>query len=181
MLDQIRVAEAIQGKALVDRARARMSPDARGELDHLLPVSWCTLSTAFLMHEAIAREAGLDVNAWHRTIVRAGVERTLTTVWRLFTRILSVEGLVKRSAAIFEKSYDRGTFTARLGEGGVVEAVLDGWPDVPDFELDAIVAGLHAILAIAFKTGAAIAVERTAGGATFRLTVVASRDAARSA
>ena len=34
--------------------------------------------------------------------------------------------------------------------------------------------GLHAILAIASRTGVAISVARTAGGATFQVTIVAS-------
>ena len=99
----------------------------------------------------------------------AGVERTLTTVWRFFMRLTSVEAIVKRAASIYSKSYDRGSMRAALVSDELVEVILDGWPDVPDFELDAIASGFDAVLGIAKRKHSRITMERTAGGARFEV------------
>jgi hypothetical protein len=171
ILDQLALARKLLGEEVVARATGRISPDERAELESLLPVSWCRLTTAFAIQSAIAEEIGQDVMAWHRTIVRAGIERTLHTVWRLFMRFTSGEALVKRAATIYGKSYDRGTMRSEPVVNGTVHFVLDDWPDVPDFELDAMACGLETILTIAKKKHSRVTVERLPGGARFAVRV----------
>jgi hypothetical protein len=167
ILDQLALARKLLGEEVVARASMRVSPEERAELEALLPVSWCRLTTAYAIQAAIAEEIGQDVMAWHRTIVSAGIERTLSTVWRLFMRFTSGEALVKRAASIYGKSYDRGTIHAEPVVNGTVHFILGDWPDVPDFELDAIACGLETILTIAKKKHSRVTVERVAGGARF--------------
>jgi hypothetical protein len=171
VLDQLALSRKLLGDDVVTRAFGAISAEQRAELDDLLPVSWCRLTTAFAIHQAIADQIGQDVMVWHRTIVRVGIERTLTTVWRLFMRLTSTEALLKRAASIYGKSFDRGSVhAAQLPEGGV-EVVLTEWPDVPDFELDAIATGLDAILKLGGRKNTRITVERRPGGARFEVRV----------
>jgi hypothetical protein len=109
--------------------------------------------------------------AWHRTIVSAGIERTLSTVWRLFMRLTSGEALVKRAATIYGKSYDRGTIHAEPVVDGTAQFVLGDWPDVPDFELDAMACGIETILTIARKRHSRVTIERVPGGARLSVRV----------
>lgn len=169
ILDQLALARELVGEDVVARAFAAISAEQRAELEELLPVSWCRLTTAFAVHEAIAEQLGQDVMVWHRTIVRVGIERTLTTVWRLFMRFTSTEALLKRAASIYGKSYDRGSVRAAHLPGGGVEVVLSDWPDVPEFELDAIATGLAAILKLGGKKRTRVEVERCPGGARFEV------------
>ncbi|HEY6459848.1 MAG TPA: hypothetical protein VIY73_06840 [Polyangiaceae bacterium] len=167
ILDQLTLSRELLGDDVVTRAFGAISAEQRAELDELLPVSWCRLTTAFAIHEAIAEQIEQDVLVWHRTIVRVGIERTLTTVWRLFMRLTSTEALLKRAASIYGKSYDRGAVRAAQLPGGGVEVVLTEWPDVPDFELDAMATGLDAILRLGGRKNTHVAVERRSGGARF--------------
>jgi hypothetical protein len=171
ILDQLAIARRLLGDEVVARASSRISAEDRAELEALLPVSWCRLTTAFAIHAAIAEEIGQDVMAWHRTIVSAGIERTLHTVWRLFMRVTSAEALVKRAATIYGKSYDRGAMRSEPVGNGVVQFVLDEWPEVPDFELDAMACGLETILTIAKKKHSRVTVERLPRGARFTVRV----------
>jgi hypothetical protein len=171
ILDQLALARRLVGEDVVVRASGRISAEERAELEALLPVSWCQLTTAYAIHAAIAEEIGQDVMAWHRTIVSAGIERTLHTVWRLFMRFTSGEALVKRAASIYGKSYDRGKMHSEPAVNGTVHFVLDEWPDVPDFELDAMACGLETILTIAKKKHSRVTVERVPGGARFAVRV----------
>jgi hypothetical protein len=169
VLDQLNLAKELLGEDVVARAVAHLAPDAHAELDALLPMSWCKLTTAFAIHEAIANEIGQGVKEWHRTIVRAGIERTLNTVWRFFIRLTSIEAIVKRATTIYGKSFDRGSMRAALVSDDVIEVVLTEWNDVPDFELDAIASGLDAVLSVAKKKHSRITFERRLGGARFEV------------
>ncbi len=169
VLDQVELAKEIVGTDVVARALTHLAPEHRAELDELLPMAWCKLTTAFAIHQVIADEIGQDVKAWHRTIVRVGIERTLTTVWRFFLRLTSIEAIVKRATAIYGKSFDRGSMRAALVGSDVVEVVLTDWPDVPDFELDAIASGLDAVLKVAKKNHSRVTFERRPGGARFEV------------
>jgi hypothetical protein len=169
VLDQLALAREMLGEEVVARALRLLTPAARAELGGLLPVSWCSLTTAFDLHHAFAEVTGKDVAAWRRTIISAGIERTLSTVWRLFMRFTSVEAIVKRAAFIYGKSYDRGAVRAALVANDTVEVVLTDWPDVPRVELEAIACGLDVVLAIAKKNHSHITFERNPGGARFEV------------
>src|SRR6476469_9459935 len=108
VVDQLRLAEEMLGKDAVAEAIARMPAKDRGELLALLPMSWCTLETATSFHAAVAAVVGEDVRSWHRRIVRGGLERTFTTIWRFLVRFTTLEALVKRAASIYTRSYDQG-------------------------------------------------------------------------
>jgi hypothetical protein len=169
VLDQWHLAQKILGKAVIDQARAALSPKARAELEALLPVSWCSLTTATEIHFAVADAAQLDPVAWHRRLVRVGMERTFTTFWRVMMRLTSVEAMIKRAAIVYAKSYDRGAATARLVEPGLVEFVISGWPHIPDFEVDAVCSGIEAMIRISGRTSVSIESTRLDDGARFAI------------
>jgi hypothetical protein len=166
-LDQLKVAEELLGKDAARRALARMPPSARDELAGLLPVSWCTLTTADAIHEAMAREAGERVEDWHRKMVRTGMERTFSTIWRFFLRLTSIEQITKRAATMYGKSFDQGHMTAeRIGPGHIV-MTLRGWPDVPDRELAAIEVSTEIVIRLSGRSRGTVRVTRTPDGARF--------------
>ncbi len=169
ILDQLEVARGLLGKEAVARALFLLPADAQAELRSLLSVSWCSIATAVDLHRALANVAGKDVTTWRRTIITAGIERTLSTVWRLFMRITSVDAIIKRTATIYAKCYDRGAMRAERISSDTVNVILSEWNDVPDFELDAIACGHDAVLTLAKKPHARIGVERRAGGAKFEV------------
>jgi hypothetical protein len=169
ILDQLEVARELLGKDAVARALLLLPPPAHAEIRALLSVSWCTIASAVDLHRALAKVAGKDLVAWRRMIITAGIERTLSTVWRLFLRVTSVEAIIKRTATIYAKSYDRGAMRAERVSHDTVNVILSEWSDVPDFELDAIACGLDVVLSLAKKPHARIGVERRAGGARFEV------------
>jgi len=167
VLDQLKVAEELLGREATARALAGMPPAAREEVAALLPVSWCTLTTADAIHEAIAREAGENVDLWHRRMVREGMERTFSTIWRFFLRLTSIEQITKRAATMYGKSFDHGEMTAeRVGPGHIV-MTLRGWPGVPDRELTAIEVSTEIVIRLSGRPRGTVRVTRTADGARF--------------
>jgi hypothetical protein len=167
VLDQLKVAEELLGKDATGRALASMPAAAREEVAALLPVSWCTLTTADAIHEAMAREAREPVDEWHRKMVRTGMERTFSTIWRFFLRLTSIEQITKRAATMYGKSFDHGHMRAeRVGPGHIV-MTLAGWPDVPDRELAAIEVSTEIVIRLSGRTRGTVRMTRTPDGARF--------------
>jgi hypothetical protein len=173
VLDQIQLAKDLLGAQAIDDALQRMPPAAHAELCALLPMGWCSVLTAAEFHCAVAGVTGQDVVVWHRKVVRAGLERTFTTFWRFLMRLTSIEALVKRAAVIYGKSYDRGAMVARSIGPGHVEAIISGWPEMPDFELDAVRCGFETIVALAGRQGTVVHVARHPDGAVLDIRFVA--------
>ena len=167
VLDQLHVAEELLGKEAAARALASMPAAARAELADLLPVSWCTLSTADAIHAAMSAEAGENVVEWHKKIVRVVMERTFSTVWRFFLKLTSLSQIAKRAASLYGKSFDRGKMHAELVGPGHAVMTLTGWADVPDRELNAIEVSTEIVLHLSGRKQAIVRVVRTADGARF--------------
>ena len=166
-LDQFQLAKEVLGPEAVDRAIATLPAAARTEIEELLPVSWLCIDTAAQFHYAVAKQANKDPIEWHRLLTRLGLERTFTTVWRLFMRLVSVEALIKRTAVIYARSYDTGRIEAQLIAPGHIEATLSDWPDIPEFEIDALTSGVQAMLHIAGRRTASVTWRRHATGIYF--------------
>ena len=165
--NQIEAARAMGGAAKVERALASLSPAQQSELRDLLPVSWCTLSTARAFHEAMASQMGEPVNVWHPRVVERAMEQTFNTVWRFFMRLTSAEALVKRSATIYAKTYDTGSLEAVLLSPGHSQLTLTGWPDAPDYHLNGLATGIATMLRVAGRSSVTVRWTRTPQGATF--------------
>lgn len=171
ILDQKVSAEELLGPDRVSRAIATMPPDARRALERLMPMSWLGLEEARAFHQACADEAGQELYAWHRQVVRNGTKRTFTGIWRVFLRFTSLEMLVKRSAVIYQRIYDEGRMTACMMAPTVAIAEVHDWPDMPEFELAALCVGIEAAIELTGKR-AEVSWEQRPNGAWMEVMVV---------
>jgi len=160
LLDQKKLAEKLLGADVIRRALEAMPAESRAELEALLPMSWVSIGAAQDFHVAVAEVIGEDPKAWHRRLTRLGLESTFNGLWRMLVRLASVEAIVKRATVVYARSYDRGKLEASVAPPGRIRATLTEWPDIPDFELDAIVSGIEAALHIANHSKKKIAVMR---------------------
>jgi hypothetical protein len=167
ILNQIAAARALGGAAKVERALASLTAEQQSELRDLLPVSWCTLSTTRAFHVAMATQMGEPVNLWHPRVVERAMEQTFTTVWRFFMRLTSAEALVKRSATLYAKTYDTGSLEAVIVSPGHSRLTLTGWPDAPDYQLNALATGVTTMLRVAGRSAITVRWVRTPQGAIF--------------
>jgi hypothetical protein len=171
-LDQFHLAGEMLGKKVIESALATLPELRRREIEEALPLSWVSIETCRLFHFAVAEQIGQDPVVWHRQLTRSGLERTFSTAWRFFLRLVTVEALIKRVAAIYERSYDCGKMNVRTAESRRVVAELEFWPDVPEFELDAMTSGIEALLHVSGRKGARVVRTRRPGGALFEIRFV---------
>jgi hypothetical protein len=169
MLDQRRVAEELLGPEVIAQAIARLSPADREAIEELLPGSFLPVEIGQAFHRAIAEVIGRDFEDWHREVIRAGTERTFSTVWRVFLRFTSLGEIVKRAAAMYRKTYDHGTMSARVLESGGVEAVVTGWYGMPRIEAQGLAAGIESVLHLSGRPQATVSFRMTADGAHFAI------------
>lgn len=169
LLDQLAVSRELVGAAAVERAIASVDEATRAELSAILPVSMVSLATVDAIHDAVAREVGEDPTAWHRKVLRAGTERTFSTVWRFFLQLTSLEAIAKRVATVFSKTFDRGEMTARLEAPGVVIMTLTHWPDVETRQLVAIETATESVMHLSGRKSYRVRWTRTPDGAVFEL------------
>ena len=169
MLDQIRVMEEVAGREALDAARATLPPEAQAELESILPVSWIDSGITNDYVYALARQLGRDPEKLQVEIVRRGVERTLTTLWRILLKFTSDEALVKRTPLLYSKTYDVGELVSRIEMPGRVDAELRGWPvpEVPRLDLIGLAMGIETVLRCAGRKDARVRFEARPHGAIF--------------
>ncbi len=159
----------VYGEDVVRAAFQALERPARDEITELLPGGWCSTETARGLKAAVAAHLGKDVLVVQRRIVRLGVERTLTTLWRFFVRHVSDESILKRASTLYARSFNRGRLELVSFQPGEAELDLHGWPEMPEFDLVGLTAGIEAVLAVTGRTDARTTTARK--GATVRLRV----------
>lgn len=169
VLNQLRAARALSSDEVVDRALGSLPEEARIEVSEALPVSWCRLDYVRAFHHATAREVGEDPNTWHKRVVERSMEQTFSTIWRFFLRLTSADALVRRASAVYSKTFDTGTMDAELIAPGHSVAHLRGWPQAPDFTMNAVATGISTMLRIARRRAITVTWTRTADGARFEI------------
>jgi hypothetical protein len=164
LLDQHRVMEEIAGKDVVKAAMAKLDPEQRSEYESLLPVSWCSVTTANAVVTAVARECGRNASALQAEVVRVGVERTLKSIWRIILRFTWDDALISRTPMIYSKTYDRGELKAKMAYPGRAEVDLVGWPTVPQLDIEGLATGIETVLRVAGRRDVKVNWERRPGG-----------------
>lgn len=149
MRNQLRAARSIASDELVDRALGKMTEEARREVTEALAVSWCRLDHVRAFHHAVAAEVGEAPDGWHRRVVERSMEQTFSTIWRSFFRLTSADALVRRASAVYSKTFDTGRMEAKLIAPGHSIATLRGWPDAPEFTMNAVATGISTMLRFA--------------------------------
>ncbi len=171
LIDQRRSMEDLVGARVVETAIHKLPPSVRQEYETLMPVSWCPLSIAHQVIDAVAQEAGkTDMLEFHKDLVNRGIERTLRGVWRTLLRLTSDEFLVTKTPLFYSKSYERGKLVSRFPGPGHAELELTGWPDVPTRDMEVIGVAVKRVLEMAGRKEVNYLARRTPDGAFYTLT-----------
>jgi hypothetical protein len=169
LLDQIRLMNEVYGEEAVGLAIGGLPLALRDEITELLPGGWCSTDAARELKYGVAAQVGKDPLVVQRRIVRLGIERTFTTVWRFFVRHVSDEGILKRAPILYSRSFNRGRLELVQFRPGEAELDLHGWPTIPEFDLVGLTSGIESVLAVSGRTDGRA--ETTRRGATLRLRV----------
>ncbi|HKU36982.1 MAG TPA: hypothetical protein VJR89_02510 [Polyangiales bacterium] len=169
VMDLLHVLAEMVGQAKIERAKGRLSPAQRQTIDALTAVSWLPNTTLALFVDELARCVQRDAEAMIDEAVRAAVDRTFKTVWRMFLRVTSDEALIKRTPIIYQRSRNIGQLSARILEPGNAEALLTQWPDVPDRHLRTIGVSIARVMELAGRRDVRMTAHRTPDGGRYQL------------
>jgi hypothetical protein len=169
VLDLLYVLARMVGEENIERAKARLSPAQREELDTLTAVSWLPNATLSMFLDELARCARRDPEEMIDQAVREAVDRTFKTVWRMFLRVTSDEALIKRTPLIYQRSRNTGQLGARILEPGHAEVLLTDWPDVPDRHLRTIGVSIASVVELAGRRDVRMTAQRTPEGGRYDL------------
>lgn len=167
MLDQIRVMQELAGPDAVRLARESLPSPYSEALAEILPVSWLDTDACNEFMARVAQRIGKDPEQFEIDVVRLGVERTLSTVWRIILRFTSDAALVKRTPMLYSKTYDVGELTSRIVRPGRADLELRGWPGVPRMDLVGLATGIETVLRCSGRTDVRVSWERRPFGAVF--------------
>jgi hypothetical protein len=148
LLEQRRVMRELAGEEVYAAAMAELPEDVRREYERLSMLSWCRHSTATEVTQRIGHALGRRPEAWQAEVVRTGIERTLSGVWKVLLRFSSDDALIKRTALLYSKACDRGRLTAEQLAPGHVKLTLSEWPDIPELDLIALATGIETVLRV---------------------------------
>ncbi|MDH5493240.1 MAG: DUF2378 family protein [Myxococcales bacterium] len=167
--DEHHVAIEVLGAAVVQRALDRLPADRRAEYDGATALSWVRISTILMFFQGLAEETGRDIWDVHEEIVRHGIARTLTTVWRLLLRMTSDEAIVKRTPILYGKHFNIGRASAQIDAKGNGRMRVVDFPMIDDMSLHGLSVGIEAVLEFAGRANVRVRPRRTAQGADFEL------------
>ena len=160
--------EELVGSDTVVRALNRVSPKARDDYEAATPISWVLNESVSRVHEAIADEAGADVNELVLAAVEISVDRLFKTVWRIFLRFTSDEALIQRTPILYSRSRSLGEMTSRMLRPGIAEVMISGWPTIPDRDVLVMRLAIERFLILAGRSSVSVTFERAPGGARYR-------------
>jgi len=159
--------EDIVGRDVVTRAIASLPPGLVEEARTIVPTMWVRAELVDALFSAIAHEAGRTPEDLFPLAIERGVQRTMHTVWRALMHLSTDAALMRRTPALFARSYSRGRLVAQFNGDGTAEVELFDWPDVSRFRLIAISSGIRAVLRVAGRKEVEVAIDRTTDGAKF--------------
>lgn len=162
--DQISLANEVYGADVVEAAMLDLSPEDAESLQTATALGWIPLSTTHAFHRALARAAGRDEVESLVHLVRAGTQRTFTTVWRMFLRLTSLKQMVRRGATVFHKTYNRGHVEVTLPNPETMRLTVTEWPGFPEYEAHALAAGLQSIIEVSGRKRTKVRWQLTSDG-----------------
>lgn len=160
VVDQMQIMREVHGADVVARACAALPAPLAEELAALTTAGFCSLDLARELKNGVAAAVGMDPLAFQRDICARGVDRTLHTVWRFFLRRLGDHGLSQRIPVLYSRSFNRGRMTLLSWREGHAELDLQGWPQMPEYDLVGLMSGGEKLLQIAGRARAKITATR---------------------
>lgn len=167
VLDMRWAIEKTLGAEALKTALERVSPSARQEYTHITSLSWVSYATLAEVHEAVAAVVKQDPMKLADKLARVTVERSFTTVWRIFLRFTSDEAIIVRTPAFYAKSRSVGYMASRILEPGRAESIVSGFPAIPDRDIVILAASIETVLTLASRQDVKAQGERFSDGARF--------------
>jgi hypothetical protein len=155
------------GREALDQALERVTAAAREEYTHATALSWVTYATLAEVHDALAAVTRIDPMVLADRLARVTVERSFTTVWRVFLRFTSDEAIIVRTPAFYAKSRNTGAMASRILFPGRSESIVSGFPTIPERDIVILAASIETVLTLAGRREVASRGERIADGARF--------------
>ena len=152
------------GASVVERAMAKVPESERWEYENATSLSWIRCECVEQVYEAVAEEAGMSVEARQRHVVRAGVDRTFGTLWRLLLRFTTDNALITRTPLFYKRAFDTGKLESRMVDEGRAEIVMRGWREISDFHLRGLMLGIQCVLERAGRRNVLMRPTRTRDG-----------------
>jgi hypothetical protein len=167
ILDMRWAIEKIIGADKMREALDRVSSAAREEFTHATAVSWVTYTTLAEVHDAVATVAQVDPLVLADRVARLTVERSFTTVWKVFLRFTSDEAIITRTPAFYARSRNTGKMATRIIARGLSESIVSEFPTIPDRDIVILSASIETVLTLAGRSGVKSKGERIRDGAKF--------------
>jgi hypothetical protein len=167
VLDMRWAIEKMLGASILKLALERVTPSAREEYMHATPLSWVTYGTLAEVHDAVAAVTRVDAMVLADKLARLTVERSFTTVWRIFLRFTSDEAIIVRTPAFYAKSRSVGYMASRILEPGKSESIVSGFPTIPQRDIVILAASIETVITLAGRKDVKSSGERMPDGARF--------------
>jgi hypothetical protein len=167
VLDMRWSTEATFGREALQAALAKVTPAAREEYTQANALSWVTYATLAEVHDALAAVTGIEAMALADRLARVTVERSFTTVWRIFLRFTSDEAIIVRTPSFYAKSRNVGAMESRILFPGRSESIVSAFPTIPDRDIVILAASIETVLTLAGRREVQSRGERIAEGARF--------------
>ena len=164
-LDELEHMRSAYGDVAVDAALASLPQAQREELAQILPISWVDVTPVMACKNAVAREVGMSSDDLQRTVVRAGVKRTVRGFWRLLVRKLWDDALAKRLPILYSRTFEFGELRVEHLREGEASLRLVGWTDIHSYDALGLATGLQTILEVAGRRNVKVSWEPANKGA----------------
>ncbi len=153
------------GRDVVERAIGKLDPATREAYESATSITWIPCEAVEAVYGAIAEEASLGLEDLQADVMRAGVDRTLRTLWRILLRFTSDKALVARTPMFYRKVFNTGALTSAMKGEGRAEIEMTGWPEITEFHLRGLMVGIQCVLERAGRRNVVMRPRRTRGGA----------------
>jgi hypothetical protein len=167
--DMLWAMQQVLGEDTVTRGLAALPEDVRRAYTDANALDWVDYEVVNRVRESIANEAGMSVDELLHRAIPVAVERTFTTVWKVFLRFTSDDALVTRTPSLYSRSRSAGAMRARMLGPGHGEAVVEGWPRMPAREGVILARSIETVLRLAGREDARAVSTSTPDGARIEI------------
>lgn len=154
------------GAETVRQAIATLPRPLQIEIDALVSGAWLSVDDLDQVYEAIAQQAGRPLSELLPAAVLRGNEAAFNSIWKVLLRMAPGRLLLRRSTAVFQKTYSHGVMQA-VDTGKEVYLELTHWPGASENRLLGTAAGIRAAMRVAGYLTVKVDYTRTEDGARF--------------
>ncbi|MCU0685839.1 MAG: hypothetical protein MUF34_26960 [Polyangiaceae bacterium] len=149
LLDARWAIEQLYGQDVIARVLGRVPDKTREIFEGATHLSWVPCEQVNQIYDAVAEEVGLSPRELRERVVPLSVERSLTTVWRVYLRLTSDKAFFERAPLLYARSRSVGTMSTRVIGPGSAEMLIRGWPRMPERDAFSLALGAATVLRLA--------------------------------